>query len=252
MRERSYVIISILLAFVFLCSEVMADPRDQSASQYRRRNYYMKVFSGDWNYTAAIGLNQFNAENSSESKFFKRMGYTGSLSIHRSFSENFAGRWKMNVNSLTKFQLNDLKGGSDKYYPFWTVSTSLDVMYNLKNLFNPYDVDNTLKYWLFFGGGIYHSFAEDSKISKVEYVEKKSKPGARYAVLGDFKIPTIIPMINVGAILQIPLNFNLDLNVELKGVIVPEKFDNEIGGGDTWHKGYEGYGAILFGVTYHM
>lgn len=252
MRKRSYVIISILLAFTFFISEIKADPRDQGVNQYRRRNYYMKVFSGEWNYSAAIGLNHFSAENSSEAKFLKQTGYTGSLSIHRNINENFAGRWKMNVNSLIKFQYNDLKGGNNKYYPFWTVSTSLDLMYNLKNLISPYDVDNTLKYWLFFGGGIYHSFAEDSKITKIEYVEKKSKPGLRTPVVGDFKIPTIIPMINVGGIIQIPLNFNLDLNVEVKGVIVPEKFDNEIGGGSTWHNGYEGYGTILFGVTYHM
>ena len=220
MMKKKQLSIVICLLIAFLLSDIKADPGLNSTNQFRRRNYVVDMYSGQWRANFSFGGEMYFGEDDLLMISAKRLAPAFSLSAAKDFSGLFAGRLKLTLTGHKNF-----------YYPkdiipFYSGGLSGDVMINTLKIIYPFSDPYFPKLWIFIGGGGEYSF-ENALHQKYE-VSKK-----------------IVPVFNAGALAEVHLQENLDLSIEVRGSIVDDRLD-----GQARYYPFEGYVNFMFGLTY--
>lgn len=221
MKKKCTAII-FLLYFTCLLGDLVAEPGINGTSQFRRRNYYVDMYSDTWRANASFGGEMYFGEDDLLYLRSKRIAPSFSLSLQKEVSSLFGMRLKYNFTGHKNFY------SLTTIIPFYSMGLSADFMVNATKIIVPYSEGNPPKIWLFAGMGGEYSF-EQALHKKYEVKDR------------------ISPTYNMGSLAEIYLNDNIDLTFELRGVIVKESFDGQIKGIAT-----EGYATFLVGVNYRF
>ncbi|MFZ4456483.1 MAG: hypothetical protein ACOYOT_09705 [Bacteroidales bacterium] len=209
-----------ILLFAYLVVDLKADPGESSVSQFRRRNYYIDMYSGGWRGNFSFGGEMYFGEDDLLMISPKRIAPAFSISAAKDLSGLFSGRLKLTLNGHKNFYF------PKDIIPFYSAGASGDVMINALKIILPFSDDFFPKLWIYVGGGTEYSF---EKALHQKY-EVKS---------------TFLPSFNAGSVAEIHLQDKMDVSIEVRGTIVNEKLD-----GQARFSPWEGYLNVLFGLTY--
>lgn|GEM_PF-3035715 len=216
-------LLAIITILIQLCTITVyaKEPKDDNPNFLRKRNYYYYRFTEKWVFNVGLGGQVFSGENDSEKGIVERLKPAFSISANKQINEYFAFRGKLSGGQHLNTNL---------YYDidFSSVGVSADGMLNVSRLISDIIPPESPRFWLFGGLGI-----------------EKSNETIKHKANG-FSESTY-PMFNAGLYAEIPFNNRMNFTAELRGSVVGERFDGEIGG-----IAYEGFGTLLFGVTYYF
>ena len=207
----------ILLAAVSVC--LPAQEKEKAAKSYRVET---NTFGANWFISGGVGAQMYFGDNDSKAGFGDRISPALDIAVGKWFTPGIGLRIAYNglqAKGATP-NANDVyvKGGtfSNGYYKQkWNVANFHgDVLFNLSNMFCGYNEERVYSFIPYVGAGLVHSW---------------TKPTADN--LG----------INAGLINRFRLSPALDLNVELRGLLMKDAF-----GG----KSKEAMGGVTVGVTY--
>lgn len=220
--EKKHSVVLAVLFFTFLLCDLKAEPGLNGVNQFRRRNYYVDMFSDTWRANVSIGGEMYFGEDDLLMISMKRIAPSLSIGAVKDISGLVGIRLKTTMNGHKNF-----------YYPkdiipFYSIGASADVMLNSTKILAPYAEAEAPKFWLYLGIGSEYSF--EQALHK-KYEEKRR----------------ISPTYNMGTYSEIYLNEQLYLTVEIRGTVVAEYFDGQVHGIAT-----EGYANFLMGITYRF
>lgn len=207
----------ILLAAVSVC--LPAQEKEKAAKSYRVET---NTFGANWFISGGVGAQMYFGDNDSKAGFGDRISPALDIAVGKWFTPGIGLRIAYNglqAKGATP-NANDVyvKGGtfSNGYYKQkWNLANFHgDVLFNLSNMFCGYNEERVYSFIPYVGAGLVHSW---------------TKPTADN--LG----------INAGLINRFRLSPALDLNVELRGLLMKDAF-----GG----KSKEAMGGVTVGVTY--
>ena len=207
----------ILLAAVSVC--LPAQEKENAAKSYRVET---NRFGANWFISGGIGAQMYFGDNDGKADFGKRLAPALDIAVGKWFTPGIGLRVAYNglqAKGATPNANGPLVDGgqySNGYYKEkWNVMNFHgDVMLNLSNMICGYREDRLYSFIPYVGAGFVHS-----------------GKGAGYDELG----------INAGLINRFRLSPALDLNVELRGLLMKNAF----GGASK-----EGMGGVTVGVTY--
>lgn len=207
----------ILLAAVSVC--LPAQEKEKAAKSYRVET---NTFGANWFISGGVGAQMYFGDNDSKAGFGDRISPALDIAVGKWFTPGIGLRIAYNglqAKGATP-NANDVyaKGGtfSNGYYKQkWNVANFHgDVLLNLSNMFCGYNEERVYSFIPYVGAGLVHSWSEPTENN-----------------LG----------INAGLINRFRLSPALDLNVELRGLLMKDAF-----GG----KSKEAMGGVTVGVTY--
>ena len=207
----------ILLAAVSVC--LPAQEKEKAAKSYRVET---NTFGANWFISGGVGAQMYFGDNDSKAGFGDRISPALDIAVGKWFTPGIGLRIAYNglqAKGATP-NANDVyaKGGtfSNGYYKQkWNVANFHgDVMLNLSNMFCGYNEERVYSFIPYVGAGLVHSWSKPTENN-----------------LG----------INAGLINRFRLSPALDLNVELRGLLMKDAF-----GG----KSKEAMGGVTVGVTY--
>lgn len=207
----------ILLAAVSVC--LPAQEKENAAKSYRVET---NRFGANWFISGGVGAQMYFGDNDGKADFGKRLAPALDIAVGRWFTPGIGLRVAYNglqAKGATPNANGPLVDGgqySNGYYKEkWNVMNFHgDVMLNLSNMICGYREDRLYSFIPYAGAGFVHS-----------------GKGAGYDELG----------INAGLINRFRLSSALDLNVELRGLLMKGAFGNS---------GPEGLAGLTVGVTY--
>ncbi|MBD3590249.1 OmpA family protein [Bacteroides sp. GM023] len=207
----------ILLAAVSVC--LPAQEKEKAAKSYRVET---NTFGANWFISGGVGAQMYFGDNDSKAGFGDRISPALDIAVGKWFTPGIGLRIAYNglqAKGATP-NANDVyaKGGtfSNGYYKQkWNVANFHgDVLLNLSNMFCGYNEERVYSFIPYVGAGLVHSWSKPTENN-----------------LG----------INAGLINRFRLSPALDLNVELRGLLMKDAF-----GG----KSKEAMGGVTVGVTY--
>lgn len=207
----------ILLAAVSVC--LPAQEKEKAAKSYRVET---NTFGANWFISGGVGAQMYFGDNDSKAGFGDRISPALDIAVGKWFTPGIGLRIAYNglqAKGATP-NANDVyaKGGtfSNGYYKQkWNVANFHgDVLFNLSNMFCGYNEERVYSFIPYVGAGLVHSWSKPTENN-----------------LG----------INAGLINRFRLSPALDLNVELRGLLMKDAF-----GG----KSKEAMGGVTVGVTY--
>ena len=209
-------LLCVLLAAVSVC--LPAQEKEKAAKSY---SVETNRFGANWFISGGIGAQMYFGDNDGEASLGKRIAPAVDIAVGKWFTPGIGLRVVYNGlqakgASLTK-NAPYVKGGlTDGYYEQkWNLANFHgDVMLNLSNMICGYNEDRLYSFIPYVGAGIVHSWSEPTETT-----------------LG----------INAGLINRFRLSPALDLNVELRGLLMKNSF-----GGVS----KEGMAGLTVGVTY--
>ena len=209
-------LLCVLLAAVSVC--LPAQEKEKAAKSY---SVETNRFGANWFISGGVGAQMYFGDNDGEASLGKRIAPAVDIAVGKWFTPGIGLRVVYNGlqakgASLTK-NAPYVKGGlTDGYYEQkWNLANFHgDVMLNLSNMICGYNEDRLYSFIPYVGAGIVHSWSEPTETT-----------------LG----------INAGLINRFRLSPALDLNVELRGLLMKNSF-----GGVS----KEGMAGLTVGVTY--
>ena len=207
----------ILLAAVSVC--LPAQEKEKAAKSYRVET---NTFGANWFISGGVGAQMYFGDNDSKAGFGDRISPALDIAVGKWFTPGIGLRIAYNGLQAKGATPNAddvyAKGGtfSNGYYKQkWNVANFHgDVMLNLSNMFCGYNEERVYSFIPYVGAGLVHSWTKPTENN-----------------LG----------INAGLINRFRLSPALDLNVELRGLLMKDAF-----GG----KSKEAMGGVTVGVTY--
>lgn len=221
MGKKHSVVLAILF-FTYLLCDLKAEPGVNDVSQFRRRNYYVSMFSDTWRANVALGGEMYFGEDDLLMISMKRVAPSFSVAAIKDISGLVGIRLKGTMNGHKNF-----------YYPkdiipFYSAGVSADLMVNTTKILAPFAEPEAPKFWLYLGFGSEYSFEKA--------LHKKYEESRR-----------MTPTYNMGTYSEIYINEQFLFTVEIRGTVVAEYFDGQVHGIAT-----EGYANFLMGVTYRF
>lgn len=202
----------ILLFFVFFVSTHGFAQIKTGVSAYN--------FISDLNIGGNIGPNAFLADGFSEYGFKGCYGLSESLFIGYNFSEEIGIRALASFSNFVWPGVNSINLYDKK---FSTTAMSVEVVYNLSNVFDIYNLNRPFDFSLFAGGGF---ISREKSTFNNEYIGYLIKGG----VQADYR-----------------LNFKWDLSVMALVNVLDEDFNEFIVG-----RKFDIFPELKVGLTYHM
>ena len=207
----------ILLAAASVC--LPAQEKENAAKSYRVET---NRFGANWFISGGVGAQMYFGDNDGKADFGKRLAPALDIAVGKWFTPGIGLRVAYNGLQAKGAapSANDLytKGGkySNGYYKQkWNMANFHgDVLFNLSNMFCGYNEDRLYSFIPYVGAGVALSWSEPHQQN-----------------LG----------INAGLINRFRLSSALDLNVELRGLLMKGAFGNS---------GPEGLAGLTVGVTY--
>lgn len=167
-----------------------------------------------------IGANAFLADGYTEYRFKGCYGMSESLFIGYNFTEEFGMRA---LASFANFNWPGMISNNIQAKKFGTTAISAEGLLNLSNLFDIYNLNRPLDFFVFAGGGF---ISREKSTFNNEYLGVFFKGGLQ----ADYR-----------------LTFKLDLSVQAMINVMDEKF-NEVAVGIP----YDVFPELKVGLTYHM
>lgn len=169
---------------------------------------------------ANIGPNAFFADGFSDYGLKGSIGLSESVFIGYDLTELFGVRA---MGSFSTMNWPGISSGTLRNVNFSTISMSFEVMYNVSNTFNIYNLNRPWDVSVFGGLGY---IAREKAVFQNEYIGMLYKAGIQV----DYRI-----------------NYKFDINATLTGNIVNEQF-NEYKVG----RNFDAFPEIKLGLTYHI
>lgn len=207
----------VVLAAVSLC--LPAQEKEKKAKNYRVET---NLFGSNWFISGGVGAQMYFGDHDSEAGFGKRLAPALDIAVGKWFTPGIGLRVAYNglqAKGATP-SVNDPYAKGDTYSNGfhkrkWNVANFHgDVLFNLSNMFCGYNEERVYSFIPYVGAGLVHSWTDPKEDN-----------------LG----------VNAGLINRFRLSSALDLNVELRGVLMKNSF-----GGF----GKEAMGGLTVGVTY--
>lgn len=207
----------VVLAAVSLC--LPAQEKEKKAKNYRVET---NLFGSNWFISGGVGAQMYFGDHDSEAGFGKRLAPALDIAVGKWFTPGIGLRVAYNglqAKGATP-SVNDPYAKGDTYSNGfhkrkWNVANFHgDVLFNLSNMFCGYNEERVYSFIPYVGAGLVYSWTDPKEDN-----------------LG----------INAGLINRFRLSSALDLNVELRGVLMKNSF-----GGF----GKEAIGGLTVGVTY--
>ncbi|EJX10200.1 major outer membrane protein OmpA [gut metagenome] len=207
----------VVLAAVSLC--LPAQEKEKKAKNYRVET---NLFGSNWFISGGVGAQMYFGDNDDEASFGKRLSPALDIAVGKWFTPGIGLRVAYNglqAKGATP-NANDLYAKGDTYSNGfhkrkWNIANFHgDVLLNLSNMFCGYNEKRVYSFIPYVGAGLVHSWTDPKEDN-----------------LG----------INAGLINRFRLSSALDLNLELRGVLMKNAF----GGA-----GKEAMGGLTVGLTY--
>lgn len=207
----------VVLAAVSLC--LPAQEKEKKAKNYRVET---NLFGSNWFISGGVGAQMYIGDHDSEAGFGKRLAPALDIAVGKWFTPGIGLRVAYNGLQAK----GATPGANDPYAKGDTYSNGFhkrkwnianfhgDVLFNLSNMFCGYNEERVYPFIPYVGAGLVHSWTDPKEDN-----------------LG----------VNAGLINRFRLSSALDLNVELRGVLMKNSF-----GGF----GKEAMGGLTVGVTY--
>lgn len=177
-------------------------------------NFTSDIFVG-----GNIGPNAFLSEGFSDYGLTNSFGVSESFFIGKNFSERLGARAMI---SLATMNWPDLVSISSPVRKFSIQSLNAELLYNLSNQFGVYNLNRSVDYQLYVGGGV---ISRDKATFQNEYLGLMVKGGLQA---------------------DVRLNFMWDININLGMTVVPEIFNEVVIG-----LPFELIPELKVGFTYH-
>ncbi len=200
----------LIFIFIFAISTTANSQIRRGISPYR--------FIPDMYIGANIGPNAFLGEGFSEYGFNGSIGVSESVFIGYNFMETFGARV---IGSFSN--MNWPKVSNSTVTKFSTMSMSLEMLLNVSNFFDIYNLNRPFDFSLFAGTGF---ITREKSSFQNEYFGLLYKGGIK----ADYRI-----------------NYNFEINGSISGHIVSQKFSESIDGLKI-----DAFPELLIGVTYHI
>lgn len=211
--------------FIFVCLCIVTQIYSQEQKKTTKfLNTWTIGANGGLNVYLAEGNNFFNPKMPSYFSMMDNSGFLGRLTVGYHFTPVIGVRSMLGVAQHYWPEIREvLPNGRFKVYDFGAENLTFDVLINLSNLIKDYNSDRMTDFSVFGGFGLSH--------------RDKAK----------FKSDCFSGIVRAGGQMDLRIAPKLDLNVILEANAV-----NDIYNDYKTSFPYEFYGALSFGVTYHI
>lgn len=193
----------------------------------------MNKFGDNWFISIGGGVQALVGEGYNEDGgTFKSIGDNISPAVTLSVGKMFTPVIGLRIQA-TGWEVKDNYSWGDNKLTY--VGGHGDVLINLNNLFGSYNPNRFFEIIPFAGAGFYYKFGNDDKRGTVLNVYNNN----------DTQVKSRNFSINGGILTRFRLTDALDLNLELQGAILPDKFNNIVLARD-----YDGLASVTLGLTY--
>lgn len=250
MKAISYLFASVALFFGAMgmaAAQENASTEIMTSEEIRNsRRYEVGTFNDNWSIGLGGGVNMYLGEHDRQMKFGDRLAPNMDFYVAKWFTPVVGfrlGYTGLNFNGLTNYHnglvnstgelYTEAKGGETwlEYQKFNFYNIHADFMLNLVNLIGGYK-ERVYNLSAYFGVGLARNFTHKSVTTL---------PFANNRLSG-----------NVGVLNTFRLCDALDLNIDLRGTLLPESFDGELGkrpdGSDLYES--DGFVSASIGLAY--